>query len=72
MRGGRMNDPSFGGRMRGDGPYIETVRALFEQTARRLGLSSRERGEVHEEGERALSETTFRRPTDRNGQLRLF
>lgn len=36
-RGGRLNDPRFGRRMRGEGQYADTVRALFEQTCRRLG-----------------------------------
>jgi DNA repair photolyase len=69
MRGGQLNDPRFGSRMRGEGPYIEAVRTLFDQTARRLGLSTREAGV---NVERAVVETTFRRPTDRGGQLRLF
>ncbi len=69
MRGGKLNDPRFGNRMKGEGPYIEAVRSLFEQTARRLGLESREMG-MREEHPRA--ESTFRRPTDKGGQLRLF
>lgn len=69
MRGGKLNDPRFGSRMRGDGPYIEAVRLLFNQTARRLGLSTREPGNSDT---RSPRETTFRRPTDPGGQLRLF
>ncbi len=41
MRGGKLNDPRFGNRMQGDGPYIQAVRLLFDQTARRLGLGTR-------------------------------
>lgn len=37
VRGGALNDARFGRRMRGDGPYAEAVRVLFEQTRRRLG-----------------------------------
>jgi len=69
MRGGKLNDPRFGKRMQGEGPYIEAVRLLFDQTARRLGLASREMG-IKEEHPRP--QTTFRRPTDKGGQLRLF
>jgi DNA repair photolyase len=37
-RGGQLNDPRFGSRMRGEGPYADSARALFEAAARRLGL----------------------------------
>ena len=69
MRGGQLNDPRFGNRMRGEGPYIEAVRLLFDQTARRLGLGTREVGMSEP---RPQAQTTFRRPTDKGGQLRLF
>lgn len=61
-RGGKMYDPSFGVRGRGEGPYAETIGALFEKTAERLGLRAREMGEEPEP-------TTFRRP---RGQIELF
>ena len=38
-RGGKLNDPRFGNRMRGEGHYAKTTRALFDATCRRLGLS---------------------------------
>ena len=38
VRGGRLNDPAFGSRMRGEGEYAETIQRLFETTARRFGL----------------------------------
>ena len=69
MRGGKLNDPRFGSRMQGEGPYIDAVRLLFNQTARRLGLGTREVGMSEDAAKR---ETTFRRPTDKGGQLRLF
>jgi len=69
MRGGKLNDPRFGSRMHGDGPYIDAVRLLFDQTARRLGLGTREM-DLTKEQSRPV--TTFRRPTDKGGQLRLF
>lgn len=40
MRGGRLNDPRFGERMRGSGRYWESVTRLFEVCARRWGLRS--------------------------------
>ncbi|HWZ89127.1 MAG TPA: PA0069 family radical SAM protein [Polyangiaceae bacterium] len=67
MRGGKLNDPNFGSRMQGEGPYFEAVQLLFSQTARRLGLDTYERRE-YTDGVRS----TFRRPTDKGGQLRLF
>lgn len=38
IRGGRLNDPRFGKRMRGEGVYWESVRDLFSITRKRLGL----------------------------------
>ena len=67
MRGGKLNDPRFGERMKGQGEYYEAIKTLFDQTARRLGLTERLL-----EGPLPEAETTFRRPTDRGGQLRLF
>ncbi|HEX5101223.1 MAG TPA: PA0069 family radical SAM protein [Polyangiaceae bacterium] len=60
MRGGKLNDSSFGTRMQGTGRYIETVSELFDITVRRLGLDHRE------PSPRA---STFRRP---GPQLSLF
>lgn len=39
MRGGGWNNPQFGARMVGEGPYWASVRTLFENTAARLGLN---------------------------------
>jgi DNA repair photolyase len=39
-RGGRLNNPRFGDRMRGDGPYWHSVQRLFETVAARLGLDA--------------------------------
>ncbi len=39
--GGRLNDPVFGSRMRGEGAYAELLGQRFAKTSRRLGLSSR-------------------------------
>lgn len=40
LRGGRLNDPRFGHRMHGSGPYWESVRRLFDVTAQRLGMNA--------------------------------
>ena len=61
IRGGRMNDPDFGSRMQGEGPYAEHLSELFEISCRKTGLnSSRPR----------LSVGSFRRPGP--AQLPLF
>jgi DNA repair photolyase len=63
IRGGRLNDPGFGSRMRGEGAYADQLRALYQATVRKAGLS----GEMPK-----LSTAHFRRPHDRRGQLALF
>jgi DNA repair photolyase len=37
-RGGRLSDPRFGSRMRGEGPLAEQIAQLFRVSARRAGL----------------------------------
>ncbi len=60
LRGGRLNDPRFGRRMRGEGTWAEQIAALFAGARRRLGL----------DGPRPeLSTAAFRRPGE---QLGLF
>ncbi len=61
MRGGRLNDPRFGSRMRGEGPFAEQITQLFRVSARRHGLDS---------PARPLSTAHFRRPS--GAQLDLF
>ncbi len=39
-RGGRDNDPRFGARMRGTGPWAAMLRARFERACSRLGLNA--------------------------------
>ncbi|WP_119462108.1 PA0069 family radical SAM protein [Rhodospirillaceae bacterium SYSU D60014] len=41
MRGGRLNDPDFGSRFAGDGPYAALLRQRFRLACRRLGLNKR-------------------------------
>lgn len=53
IRGGRLNDPNFGSRMDGQGPYAEQIHALFAMACKRVGLG----------GWPALSTSAFRRPS---------
>ena len=55
----------FGRRMQGEGEFFETVQRMFEATCQRLGLNQ-------DHLRYPVREGTFRRPTDKNGQLRLF
>ena len=69
MRGGRLNDPRFGSRMQGQGPYIEGVRRLFETLARRHGLETSGRRSAATPP--STLERTVRAPRVEPGQLRL-
>jgi len=60
VRGGKLNDPGFGSRMRGDGPRADNIHQLFHTFAEKYGLS----GRSHK-----LRTDKFRRPGD---QLQLF
>jgi DNA repair photolyase len=62
VRDGRLNDPRFGSRMRGEGEHARQIAELFRMTCRRLGLNRRAR---------ALSTDAFRRP-EPGDQLGLF
>jgi len=62
MHGGRLYDPRFFARMRGEGEYQATLQRVFEATALRLGFGPHPQARLG----------TFRRPTDAGGQLRLF
>ncbi len=59
LREGRLNDPSYGSRLTGTGPWADQVRDLFDVARRKVGLAAEAP---------ALSTTSFRRP----GQLGLF
>jgi len=54
VRGGKLNDPSFGTRMSGEGPFAESIHRMFELHRNRLGLTQRTE----------LSIDAFQRPTD--------
>jgi len=60
LRGGKDNDPRFGDRMRGQGPWYELMLARFRLARRRLGLG----------GERVvLRSDLFRPPHGAQGEL---
>lgn len=40
LRGGRLNDPRFGSRMSGAGPWAETVGGIFHAARERAGMST--------------------------------
>ena len=40
VRDGKLSDPNFGSRMRGTGPYAETIRATFAAFVKKLGLDT--------------------------------
>jgi DNA repair photolyase len=61
MRGGKLNDPNFGSRMRGSGIWAEQLKSLFQLAKRRAGITGRFP---------QLSTASFRRP--RQGQMELF
>lgn len=63
VRGGKLNDPEFGSRMRGSGALADQIAQLFRLFARRHGLD----GELP-----AYNCTRFRPPRDRSGQGLLF
>lgn len=62
-RGGRDNDPRFGHRMRGQGPFAELIRTRFAAACRRHGLNRHPAPEL---------DTTRFRPPELHGQGRLF
>jgi DNA repair photolyase len=54
IRGGNLNDPRFGSRMRGEGEIAETIHKMFMLARRREGINGRP----------ALSTNAFRRPEE--------
>ncbi len=64
MRGGRDNDPRFGTRMKGEGPFADLIRTRFRAACQRHGLSRTR--------EVALSTAHFRVPPPDTGQLSLL
>jgi DNA repair photolyase len=69
-RSGKIYDSRFHVRGRGEGRYAETIAALFEATALRVGLKRRHR-DAYDEGDNEDVPQTFRRPARRGPQLSL-
>src|SRR5690606_8627713 len=64
LRGGRLYDPRWGVRQRGEGAYADQIAQLFEMGRRRAGLPAQRR---------PLSTAPFRRPPAAEApQLSLF
>ncbi len=63
LRGGRLNDPRFGHRMRGEGVFAELYRQRLRRNCERLGLTARL--------QHAFDLSRFKPPVDER-QLRLF
>lgn len=61
--GDRLNDPTFGSRMRGHGPYAQQLHDLFHLARRKAGLQRRGPW---------LATNAFRRPRKDTAQLQLF
>ena len=61
LRGGLDNDPRFGARMRGSGPWADLLRSRFERACRQAGLPRDERV--------PLDTAAFRPPRPASGQL---
>ncbi len=61
MRGGKLNDPRFGSRMRGEGVFSEQINSMFRLACRKAGIEGR-----HPE----LSTASFKGPD--TAQLNLF
>ena len=61
-RDGRLNDPEFGSRMRGAGPFAELIRQRFRQASRRHGFDRRQMPQ----------RTDLFRPPRLDGQMELF
>lgn len=55
MRGGKLNDPNFGSRMRGQGPRADAMRQMFQLYTRKYGLNLKDL---------QLSTAHFKRPTN--------
>ncbi len=62
-RGGRLNDPRWGSRMRGEGPYAELVRTRFQLACRKLGFNK---------ARHHLDTTKFAPPPKAGDQMRLL
>jgi DNA repair photolyase len=64
-RGGKLNDPEFGKRFRGEGPYVEMIGKRFAVACRKLGLNEAGRGST------PLRTDLFKPPARAGDQLAL-
>jgi len=71
IRGGRANDPRFGSRMKGTGPYATLLGDRFKLACERYGLSLR-KGEEKGQVSSALDSSQFALPPRPGDQLALF
>jgi DNA repair photolyase len=62
LRGGNLNDPRFGSRMKGEGIFAEQIAAMFSLACKKAGMLGRSP---------RLSTASFRRPSS-GGQIPLF
>ncbi|HEY0673999.1 MAG TPA: PA0069 family radical SAM protein [Longimicrobiales bacterium] len=62
LRGGKLYDPTFGVRMRGEGVFADQIELLFDAACRKLGLN---------EARFQISGAAFRKP-ETSPQLKLF
>ncbi len=63
LRGGKLNDPNFGSRMRGEGPVAQQIALMFQAALLESGLPTK--------GPK-LSTAAFRVPSSKPTQLTLF
>ncbi|MEO8876648.1 MAG: radical SAM protein, partial [Polyangiaceae bacterium] len=71
VRGGKMNDPRFGTRMKGEGVYADAITALFKQTAEKLGLNT-ERWDPPDPEHSSFERPSILKERGGDGQLALF
>ena len=65
IRGGRLSDSRFGERMRGHGPYWESIRNLFEISRKRYGFADAAESQCAQ----CIADRTCERPAQIDGQL---
>jgi DNA repair photolyase len=64
LRDGKLNDPKFGSRMRGEGIFANQIESLFEVASRKAGIAGRRPG---------LSVAAFRVPaSESQSKQRMF
>jgi DNA repair photolyase len=72
LRGGRVNDPNFGSRMRGEGIFAELLRKRFQIAARKHGYDLSKRNQLDTSKFRAPAHPPAGKPPANTPQLDLF